>query len=211
MGGDDAPRAHAAIQRALDLAPGHTTAVERAMIEAMAVRYEPVHDAERRASLDTAYQWARAEVYERFSSDLEVGTLYAESLMLLEPRCGTWDIGKRSVLRIHHILEEVLSHDLSHPGACHLYVHATESTTRPDKAEACADLLGDPIYMSICFGAVLGGAVFGDQCSPISDTTILSALACGGDVMDHVTTQLPLALAAAGLGAVASTLFALAV
>lgn len=68
----------------------------------------------------------------------------------------------------------------------------------------------DPFYMSICFGAVLGGAVFGDQCSPISDTTILSALACGGDVMDHVTTQLPLALAAAGIGAAVSTLLALA-
>lgn len=68
----------------------------------------------------------------------------------------------------------------------------------------------DPLYMSICFGAVLGGAVFGDQCSPISDTTILSALACGGDVMDHVTTQLPLALTAAGIGAVLSTLLALA-
>jgi Na+/H+ antiporter NhaC len=56
---------------------------------------------------------------------------------------------------------------------------------------------------------VLGGAVFGDQCSPISDTTILSALACGGDVMDHVTTQLPLALAAAAIGGAASTLLAL--
>lgn len=67
----------------------------------------------------------------------------------------------------------------------------------------------DPFYMSVCFGAVLGGAVFGDQCSPISDTTILSALACGGDVMDHVTTQLPLALAAAGLGALLSTALAL--
>ncbi|MCI0434064.1 MAG: sodium:proton antiporter [Gemmatimonadetes bacterium] len=67
----------------------------------------------------------------------------------------------------------------------------------------------DPFYMSLCFGAVLGGAVFGDQCSPISDTTILSALACGGDIMDHVTTQLPLALAAAGLGAVVATGLAL--
>ncbi|MBA4157855.1 MAG: hypothetical protein H0X65_10310 [Gemmatimonadetes bacterium] len=64
--------------------------------------------------------------------------------------------------------------------------------------------------MSLCFGAVLGGAVFRDQCSPISDTTILSALACGGDLMDHVTTQLPLALGAAGLAALASTLLALA-
>jgi Na+/H+ antiporter NhaC len=67
----------------------------------------------------------------------------------------------------------------------------------------------DPFYMSVCFGAVLGGAVFGDQCSPISDTTILSALACGGDVMDHVMTQLPLALTAAGIGAVVSTVLAL--
>jgi Na+/H+ antiporter NhaC len=63
----------------------------------------------------------------------------------------------------------------------------------------------DPTYVSLCFGAVLGGAVFGDQCSPISDTTILTALACGGDVMDHVTTQIPLAMAAATLGALVST------
>jgi Na+/H+ antiporter NhaC len=67
----------------------------------------------------------------------------------------------------------------------------------------------DPTYISICFGAVLGGAVFGDQCSPISDTTILSSLACGGDLMDHVTTQLPLAIGAAALGAVAATLAAM--
>jgi Na+/H+ antiporter NhaC len=66
----------------------------------------------------------------------------------------------------------------------------------------------DPTYVSLCFGAVLGGAVFGDQCSPISDTTILSSLACGGDLMDHVTTQLPLALGAAGLGALVATLVA---
>ena len=67
----------------------------------------------------------------------------------------------------------------------------------------------DPGYISLCFGAVLGGAVFGDQCSPISDTTILSSLACGGDLMDHVTTQLPMAFAAATLGAIAATLVAI--
>jgi Na+/H+ antiporter NhaC len=63
----------------------------------------------------------------------------------------------------------------------------------------------DPTYIAICFGAVLGGAVFGDQCSPISDTTILSSMFTGCDLMDHVTTQMPLALVAASLGAVAST------
>jgi Na+/H+ antiporter NhaC len=66
----------------------------------------------------------------------------------------------------------------------------------------------DPFYVSLCFGAVLGGAVFGDQCSPISDTTILSSLACGGDLMDHVTTQIPLALTAAALGAAIATALA---
>jgi Na+/H+ antiporter NhaC len=66
----------------------------------------------------------------------------------------------------------------------------------------------DPTYISLCFGAVLGGAVFGDQCSPISDTTILSSLACGADLMDHVTTQLPLAVAAASLGAIVATAIA---
>jgi Na+/H+ antiporter NhaC len=69
----------------------------------------------------------------------------------------------------------------------------------------------DPFYLSLAFGAVLGGAVFGDQCSPISDTTILASLACGCDVMDHVLTQLPLALAAAAAGATLATLLAMTV
>jgi len=46
-------------------------------------------------------------------------------------------------------------------------------------------------------GAVLAGAVFGDHCSPISDTTILSSMASGSDHIDHVKTQIPYAMAAA--------------
>ena len=68
----------------------------------------------------------------------------------------------------------------------------------------------DPYYLHLCFGAVLGGAVFGDQCSPISDTTILSSMFTGCDLMDHVKTQLPLALAAAGLAALLATALAAA-
>src|SRR5699024_1960241 len=51
--------------------------------------------------------------------------------------------------------------------------------------------------------AVLAGAVFGDHCSPISDTTILSATGSNCHHIDHVVTQLPYALVAAfiaGLG-----------
>jgi Na+/H+ antiporter NhaC len=69
----------------------------------------------------------------------------------------------------------------------------------------------DPAYLSVCFGAVLGGAVFGDQCSPISDTTILASMFTGCDLMDHVTTQLPLSLLAAALAAAASTIAAVLV
>ncbi|PSQ69406.1 MAG: sodium:proton antiporter [Bacteroidetes bacterium QH_1_64_81] len=60
----------------------------------------------------------------------------------------------------------------------------------------------DPFFITLCFGAVVGGAVYGDQCSPISDTTVLSSLATGSDLMDHVNTQLPLASVAGGLAIV---------
>ncbi len=60
--------------------------------------------------------------------------------------------------------------------------------------------------MPMVVGAVFSGAVFGDHCSPISDTTIVSSMACGIDPMDHVRTQLPYALLAALGAAVAGFL-----
>jgi len=63
----------------------------------------------------------------------------------------------------------------------------------------------DPFFIHVCFGAVLGGTVFGDQCSPISDTTILSSMFTGCDLMEHVRTQMPLALLSAGLATLLST------
>ena len=47
---------------------------------------------------------------------------------------------------------------------------------------------------SLVIAAVLGGGVFGDHCSPISDTTCISAIASGCDLLEHVKTQLPYAL-----------------
>ena len=52
--------------------------------------------------------------------------------------------------------------------------------------------LGAPLH--VCIGAVLSGGLFGDHCSPISDTTILSSLGAGCSHLDHVNTQLPYAL-----------------
>lgn len=60
--------------------------------------------------------------------------------------------------------------------------------------------LTDPkLFQALCFAACLNGGVFGDQCSPISDTTVLSSMSTGADLMDHVTTQIPVAGMAAGL------------
>jgi Na+/H+ antiporter NhaC len=54
-------------------------------------------------------------------------------------------------------------------------------------------IVASPIFTST-FASVLSGAVFGDHCSPLSDTTILSSTASGADHIDHVRTQLPYAL-----------------
>ena len=51
--------------------------------------------------------------------------------------------------------------------------------------------------------AILGGGVFGDHCSPISDTTMISSIASGCTLLDHVRTQLPYALVGGGLTFVA--------
>jgi len=64
----------------------------------------------------------------------------------------------------------------------------------------------DPFFITLCFGAVVGGSVYGDQCSPISDTTVLSSLATGSDLMDHVNTQLPLASVAGGAAIILYTI-----
>ena len=58
------------------------------------------------------------------------------------------------------------------------------------------------VYMAIA--AVMGGGVFGDHCSPISDTTILSSMASASDHIDHVRTQLPYAMVS---GVIASLLY----
>ncbi len=53
--------------------------------------------------------------------------------------------------------------------------------------------------VALAMGAVISGGVFGDHCSPISDTTIISAMASGCSVQEHTRTQLPYALISAGI------------
>lgn len=73
--------------------------------------------------------------------------------------------------------------------------------------------LGMPMAMSLdlppsfLLAAILGGGVFGDHCSPISDTTAVSAIASGCDLLEHVRTQLPYALVG---GAIALLMYVVA-
>jgi Na+/H+ antiporter NhaC len=54
------------------------------------------------------------------------------------------------------------------------------------------------VNVNMALAAVLGGGIFGDHCSPTSDTTIITSLATANDHIDHVRTQLPYALIAGG-------------
>lgn len=63
------------------------------------------------------------------------------------------------------------------------------------------------LHPGLVIASVLGGGVFGDHCSPISDTTIISSMAAAADHIDHVRTQLPYALSAGGAALVLYLIF----
>jgi tetratricopeptide (TPR) repeat protein len=140
MTAEESPGAYAAVQKALAL-KDRATPKERAFIDALAVRYVKDFDASKRVEQDRAYAEAMRKVSEAYPDDLDAATLYADALFLLEPRRGTRDVKEPAVQRLHATLEKILAVDVHHPGACHLYIHATESTVVPGKAEACAEFL----------------------------------------------------------------------
>jgi len=72
-------------------------------------------------------------------------------------------------------------------------------------ADGAAVDINDPLLIAT-IGSVLAGAIFGDHCSPISDTTVLSSRASGCDHIAHVRTQLPYALLAAAIAVVFGTI-----
>jgi Na+/H+ antiporter NhaC len=63
-----------------------------------------------------------------------------------------------------------------------------------------ATTLGLPVPLLL--GAATSGAIFGDHASPISDTTVVASMASATDHIDHVRTQLPYALLAAGIATI---------
>ena len=140
MDSASAVAAHAAIRRA----QARAAAVgerERALITALAARYAAVPGPER-AGLDSAWATAIGAVADRYPEDQEAQVLHADALMNLSPwnywsKDGTPRPATPVMLQR---LERVLAANPSHPGACHLFIHAVEAA-HPARAVACAERL----------------------------------------------------------------------
>jgi hypothetical protein len=141
----EAPRAWAALQKALQRAELFATSREYDLIKALSSRYASNFSPELRARKDSAFANAMGELYKKYPADLDIATLYADALLILEPRRGYRDINDPDLRRIHAVLEGVLSKDIRHPGACHLYIHSTESTSKPELALPCAEYISEGI------------------------------------------------------------------
>lgn len=120
------------------------TAWEKAMVEAIAVRY-PDSVTTDRAEFDAQYAEAMGKVYEQFPDIADVAALYGEALMDVHP----WDLytyegqPKKWTPQIVDHLANTLKKWPEHPGANHFYIHAVEASTTPDRAIPNADMLTD--------------------------------------------------------------------
>jgi tetratricopeptide (TPR) repeat protein len=126
-------------EHAVDASP-----VEQALIEALASRYAE-HQPDDRSSLDQAYADAMRAVWKKYSNDPDVGSLFAESMMDLRP-WDQWTADGRPEPGTDEILatlETVLKNTPQHPFANHLYIHAVEASSHPERAIAAADRLGN--------------------------------------------------------------------
>jgi tetratricopeptide (TPR) repeat protein len=132
--------AYASVQQANELRE-HASPKERALIDALSVRYTAVPSSDR-AGLDSLYARAMGEVAARFPGDPEVATLYAEALMALSP----WQYWERDgsprpdTPELLAQLEAVLATQPDHPGANHFFIHAVEAVD-PQRAVPMAERL----------------------------------------------------------------------
>jgi len=143
-----------AITKARSLAASGAEA-ERDYVEAMASRYSTDPKADLRA-LDEAYRNAMKQVMRKYPDDLDAATLYAESVMDLNPWKFWGPDGKPAAdtPEILAVLESVLRRDPGHIGANHFYIHSVEASPNPERAlpsavrlESAAPAAGHLVHM----------------------------------------------------------------
>src|SRR5882757_3322964 len=120
----------------------HASAKERGLINALSKRYsnDPKADLKK---LAVDYSDAMGSLTKKYPNDLDLATLYAESLMDLHPWKFWSHDGKpnEGTTKIVSVLESVLRRDPNHLGANHYYVHAIEASSHPERALASATRL----------------------------------------------------------------------
>ena len=143
MSDDERTTAFAAVQKAVALKENVSEA-ERDYIDALAARYNGDPSTER-GPLDMAYVDAMRELHQKFPEDDDAAALFAESMMNTMPWDYWLDPAKPKPLteEVLAALEGVLERNPEHALAIHLYIHAVEASSRPERAEAPADTLRD--------------------------------------------------------------------
>ncbi len=123
-----------------------STPLEQRLIAAAATRaVVPAPGPTERSHLDLAYSTAMEETWKTAPSNPDVGALYAESLMLLQP-WAYWTLDFEPLERAEEIvalLERCMELDQNHPLANHLYIHMVESSGDPARGIPSADRLGE--------------------------------------------------------------------
>jgi tetratricopeptide (TPR) repeat protein len=137
----DSKTAYAAIQKAISLKDG-ASEKERDYIDALATRYSSDPTAPREP-LDLAYVDAMRALSAKYPDDDDAASLFAEGIMNTMPWDYWLDAENPKPLAAEAIaaLENVLGRAPQHPMALHLYIHAVEASSSPQRAEGPADAL----------------------------------------------------------------------
>ena len=143
MSDNDRLEAFKAIERAKELMSS-STLKEQDYIIALSSRYNGQVGTDR-SVLDRKYAQSMEELSKKYPDDMDASSLFAESLMNTMPWNYWAEDGnpKPDTVKVINSLEDVLEKAPDHPLAIHLYIHAVEASSTPERAEAAADRLGD--------------------------------------------------------------------
>ncbi|GMF69265.1 unnamed protein product [Aspergillus oryzae] len=146
------PATYQAVQTAKSSLAAFATPVEQGLINAISVRFltKQVVSVSELVTHSREYKYAMEGIYRDFGDDLDVVTLYADSMMSLtpwrlydvatgQPTKGAFTLESKDVLERGLQLED----SLKHPGLLHLYIHLSEMSPNPERALSVAEHLRD--------------------------------------------------------------------
>jgi len=141
MSSEEQVAAFKALENAVTLTNGKPD-IERDLIQALTKRYAPA-PVDDRTALDQAYAAALGDLVTKYAADDDIAAMYAEAWMNTMP-WNYWsdsETPRPEIVPVIAALESTIARSPKHPLALHLYIHAMEASSTPQKAEAAADTL----------------------------------------------------------------------